>query len=427
MDVAIVCVGDELLDGRIRDRNAPYLGSALERAGHRLVAARLVPDQPDAIVRCIEEAAARSDLVVVTGGLGPTCDDRTREAAARWAGDSLELREDLLDRLRHRFEQRGYTFTDNNRRQCYVPTGADVLPSDVGTASAFIVSDASTPTWFLPGVPREFHWYVDEHLLDRLDPETARPPSTSNLMFLGLGESSVETRLSGALEVAEQRDVSIRYIADSPTVDVRLRGPSDEDVGAVADAIRSEIGDWLVTADGESIPERVGRRLSERDATVATAESCTAGWISKCLTDVAGSSSWFEYGFVTYANAAKTDLLGVESALLEEHGAVSPDVVRAMADGAARRAGSEYGVAVSGIAGPTGGTEAKPVGTVEFGLATPRGIYRRRIQFPPRSRRSVRWSSVLTALGLLLWHLDGRLESHSVDGPSPPETTATTS
>lgn len=417
MDLAVVCVGDELLDGRIRDRNASRLGGFLEGAGHRLVSAQIVPDEADTIVQVLDEAARRAPFVVVSGGLGPTRDDRTRHAAARWAEVELELREPLLERLRKRFDEAGFTFTENNRRQCYVPEGAEVLPSEVGTASSFVLERDSTEAWFLPGVPREFDWYVEQRLLERLDGAESEHTASTTLTFLGLGESGLETRLAPAIELADRHDLAVSYLADAPTVEVRLRGHDGSAVDAVRSAILDEIGDWLVTDAGESLAARAGRRLQEEGATVAAAESCTAGWISKELTDISGSSGWFEYGFVAYANRAKIDLLDVDPASIERHGAVSPEVVRQMASGARARASADFGLAVSGIAGPSGGTDEKPVGTVDFGLATPEGVYTRRIQFPPRSRRSVRWSTVQTALGLLLWYLDGRLEAHSVDGP----------
>lgn len=419
MEIAFVSIGDELLDGRVRDRNAPRLGDMLDRSGHRLVATLTVPDDGPAIRRTLGWAAEVSELVVVSGGLGPTRDDVTRRAAADWADRDLEFREDLREKLVRRFERHGYTFTENNERQCYVPEGARVLPSEVGTASAFVLEHGEHEAWFLPGVPREFRWYVDEKLTERLAASGDAYGATRSMTFLGLGESGLETRISEASERADQLGVSVGYRADAPVVEVLLRGDAEADVDDVRQTVLDEIGDWRVAEGDTDLAERLGALLDDRGATVATAESCTAGWISKAITDVAGSSSWFEYGFVTYANRAKTGLLGVAPETLEEHGAVSAATVREMAAGARDRADADFAVAVSGIAGPTGGTEEKPVGTVDFAVGTPEGVYTRRLQFPPKSRRSVRRNSVQTALGLLIWYLDGVLERHSVEGPHP--------
>jgi nicotinamide-nucleotide amidase len=419
MEIAFVSIGDELLDGRVRGRNAPRLGDLADRAGHRLVSALTVPDDGPAIGRTLNWASEVSELVVVSGGLGPTGDDVTRQAAAEWADRDLEFREDLREQLERRFERHGYTFTENNERQCYVPEGARVLPSDVGTASAFVLEHADTESWFLPGVPREFEWYLEEKLAERLAGSGNGCAANRSMTFLGLGESGLEMRISEAANRASQLGVSVGYRADAPLVEVLLRGDTEEDVEEVREQVLEAVGDWRVAEGGDDLPERLGTLLEERDATVATAESCTAGWISKAITTVPGSGSWFEYGFVTYANRAKTDLLGVDPETLEHHGAVSTETVREMASGARTHTSADYTVAVSGIAGPTGGTEEKPVGTVDFAVATPEGVYTRRLQFPPKSRHSVRHNSVQTALGLLIWHLDGLLERHSVEGPIP--------
>ena len=418
MICSAICIGDELLDGRIRDRNASTLGQFLDERGLQLASARIVPDTQSAIVDALTEEAAHSDLIVVTGGLGPTDDDRTRSAAAAWVDRDLALDEPTLERLRQMFEARGYEFTPNNETQCYFPEGADILPSAIGTAAGFLLEKEGTEAHFYPGVPREFDWFLDHHLADRLAEVASPPAAAAQLGFLGLGESGVETRIGDAADLADRRNVSVRYLADSPIVTVRLRGQGADDVDAVREAILDEIGDWLVVEEGDTLAHRAGTLLEEAGATVATAESCTAGWLSKMLTDTAGSSSWFEYGFVTYANEAKHRMLGVRSETLDEHGAVSPETVREMAAGARGYADATYALSISGIAGPSGGTDDKPVGTVDFGIATPEGLYSRRLQFPaPRGRRAIRRASVRTALGLLIWRLTGRLDRHSVDGP----------
>lgn len=419
MDVAAIAIGDELLDGRIRDRNIPAIGRFLDERGLQLTDACVVPDDERRIAGALERTTDRADLVVATGGLGPTDDDRTRAAAAAWMDRELTLDESSLERLKRRFDERGYTFTPNNRDQCYFPEGAEILDSQVGTAAGFAVEKRDTEVLFFPGVPREFDWFLDHHLAPRIAERAVPPSASAQLGFLGLGESGVETRIEAATDLAADRNVSVRYLAEAPLVTVRLRGDNDSDVAAVREAVLDEIGDWLVVEGGDTLGARAGALLEAAGERVATAESCTAGWLSKMLTDVSGSSSWFEYGFVTYADQAKRRLLGVRRETLTDHGAVSPQTVREMAAGARGYAAADYALAISGIAGPTGGTDEKPVGTVDVGIATPEGLYSRRLQFPPKGRESVRRRSVQTALGLLIWRLTGRLERHAVEGPFP--------
>jgi nicotinamide-nucleotide amidase len=420
MDVAAICIGDELLDGRIRDRNVGTLGRFLGERGSRLVDAQVVPDSEEAIVEALKQGTSRGQTVVVTGGLGPTDDDRTRSAAAEWVGRPLQLDDRMLARLKERFDARGYEFTPNNRTQCYFPEGAEILPTETGTAAGFACHHRGTRVWFFPGVPREFEWFLENHFADWLADAEENYEASSQLTFLGIGESSLETRIGDSVAWANEQDISVSYLADAPLVTVRLSGKDADDLAAARRKILDDVGEWLVTEGGDSLAENLGHLLEQRGETVATAESCTGGWLSKKLTDIPGSSAWFEYGFVTYANDAKRRMLGVPRETLAKHGAVSPQTVRAMARGAREYADSEYSLAISGIAGPSGGTDDKPVGTVDFGLATPDGVYSRRFQFPPRGREVVRHRSVKTAAGLLIWYLEGRLESHNIDDPVAP-------
>jgi nicotinamide-nucleotide amidase len=420
MDVAAICIGDELLDGRIRDRNVGTLGRFLGERGSRLVDAQLVPDSEEAIVEAIEEATSRAETVVVTGGLGPTGDDRTRSAAAEWVGRPLELDDQRLAHLQEQFKAHGYEFTPNNRSQCYFPKGAEILPSKIGTAAGFVCQRDEVRVWFFPGVPREFEWFLDTQFAEWLADVDERFEASAQLTFLGIGESSLETRIGNSVEWADNQNISVSYLADAPLVTIRLTGDDADHVSEARRRILDEVENWLVTEDGDSLAEHLGRILEDRGETVTTVESCTAGWLSKKLTDMPGSSAWFEYGFVTYSNDAKVRMLGVPRETVEAYGAVSPETVRAMAHGSREQADADYSLAISGIAGPSGGTDEKPVGTVDFGLATPDGIYSRRFQFPPRGREIVRQQSVKTAAGLLVWYLEGRLESHSIDGPVTP-------
>ncbi len=406
----LICVGDELLDGRISDANAVHLGDLCFGTGSRVERVAFIRDDVDRVVEALRSTTA--PIVVVSGGLGPTEDDKTREAAARFSGRELVENAETIDRIRQRFEARGYPFTENNRRQAFFPDGAAVLRTDVGTAPGFELSHDGRRFFFFPGVPREFRWYCERHLqplVGSRDTATAR-----TLYFHGLGESAMETLLGESL--GDDHGVAIGYRAAYPVIELKLVGPVDA-VAAVDETARETLGPWLVGEDDEDLPARIGRLLLEHGATVTTAESCTAGGIAALITETPGSSGWFQQGFVTYANDAKSALLGVQPEVLLTHGAVSAETVLQMASGARRAAGATYALAVSGLAGPGGGSEEKPVGTVHFALAAPEGNYHRLIRYRLPTRGLIRAGSAYSALSLLLWRLEDRLDQHTVSGP----------
>jgi nicotinamide-nucleotide amidase len=413
MRLSYLATGDELLDGRVREGNLVALGDHLRNLGLSLDSASVVGDGVDTIASALESASKDADLLVVSGGLGPTRDDVTRYAAAQWASSPVQLDEAHLSNLKERFEARGYTFSENNRRQCEFPEAADILGSEIGTASGFRLVHNDCETYFLPGVPREFRWHLQRFLTPRLE-EIAGGEATpsGSLTFLGPGESGLEHRLQDLLDAARRQGASISFLANAPLVTVEVRAPDPAIIEETISSIRQRSGPWVIASDRKTVAESLGRRLASAEATVSTAESCTGGWIGKLLTDVPGASEWFEYGWVTYANAAKTGMLGVEPSLLNEHGAVSRDVVCAMAEGARRRADSDWSLAVSGIAGPSGGTADKPVGRVHFGLAGRGELWHHRASFDDRGRTYVRRTSALTAMAGLIWRLDGHLDTH---------------
>ncbi len=420
--VQLLCIGDELLDGRVRDANTVHLAGVAALAGVPLVESRVVPDDFQAIRWALSETTA--EVVVVSGGLGPTADDITRDAAAAFAGAELVVDEPLLQELKEAFHRRGYPFTENNRRQCAFPAGAQVLPTEVGTAAGFRLHHQGREFYFLPGVPSEFRWFLDHHLL--AGPLASQVPTGSTrLVFFGLGESDLETRIGTAAEEARDLGVTLGYRAHRSLIEVSLKGPQ-EARRSVEATIKGLIGSRLVAEGDQSFSERVAHALLNAGLTVTVAESCTGGLLGARLTDVPGSSGYFHAGYLTYSNQAKIDLLGVSEETLKAHGAVSPEVVSEMARGARQRSGADLALAVSGIAGPGGGTPEKPVGTVYFGFATPAGTYTLRRHFGGRSRGHVRTLSVHTALSLLLFHLEGRLDLPELQF-SPSENRSTTS
>lgn len=407
-----ILIGDELLDGSIADQNAIFLGRFLADVGHELRQIRVIRDGVDTIRDALE--ASDADFIVVSGGLGPTADDVTREAAALWASDELERDERVLEIMKKRFAAFGYTFTPNNQRQAMFPRSAAVLDTEVGTAAGFRLENGNQRAWFFPGVPSEFRWFCRRDFAEHLGVESGR--IKRSLYFHGRGESGLESSLEGIERVATDADVRVGYRAEYPVIELKLVG-APENVRIVEEFALDRIGPWWVGADAETLEARIGRRLKERGEKVTTAESCTAGGIAARITDVPGSSAYFEEGFVTYSNDAKVELIAVDPRVLESHGAVSAQTVCQMAAGARARAGADWAIAVSGIAGPGGGTDEKPVGLVHFGLAGKEGVWHRRVHFRVQTRERIRSGTVYSALSLLLWALEDRLDEHTVTGP----------
>ncbi len=359
----------------------------------------MVPDGR-AIDVALREARARADVVIVTGGLGPTSDDVSREAAAAVFELPMDLSDEVLRVLEEFFTRRGKTVNEHNRRQAMVPRGAVVLPNPNGTAPGLFLppevtgeNGAACAVFLLPGPPRELKPMMADHVEPRL---RAMLPGGADrecryFKFTGLGESDISMTLQEDLE--KIAGLEIGYCIGKGDVDVRLAGPR----GALAEAARicfAKLGEFLVSDDRRQIEEVVVDLLRRRGQWVATAESCTGGFIAHRITNVPGASNVLAHGFVTYGNEAKTQHLHVPADLIAEHGAVSDPVVAAMADGCLRASGADHAIAVSGIAGPGGGSEAKPVGTVFIALASKgHGVVVRRRWF--RGERE--WFKILTS------------------------------
>jgi nicotinamide-nucleotide amidase len=364
----LINTGTELLFGSIVNTHLAYLGQQLFPLGLRISRQTTVPDG-SAIGDAILEAAQRCQLILITGGLGPTTDDITREIVAELTGRELEYHEAIFAKIRERFEKRGLRLTDPISRQAYVPRGAEILPNDHGTAPGLYIPATETMPHLilLPGPPRELQPMFEQYaakIIQRLVGTT----DLSAVVFrtVGLGESYAQ-EIVGA-DLAEIENLELGYCARVGELDLRLIGPS-ESVRQGAEIVRTRLSQNIVTEDGKSLEEIVVRLLTDRKATVAVAESCTGGLLANRFTNVAGASAVFLEGNVTYSNAAKTRTLNVPVDLLNQVGAVSKEVALAMAEGARVRAGATYALSTTGIAGPDGGTPQKPVGTVFVGLA----------------------------------------------------------
>lgn len=367
MRLEVINTGTELLLGQVVNTHLAYFGGQLLPLGLRIQRQTCIPDGHQ-IGDMLREAFARADVLLVTGGLGPTSDDVTREVIAGLLDLPLELDPAILAHIRALFRKFGREMPESNQRQAMIPQGSVVLDNPNGTAPGlyFPARHGAHPHLFvLPGPPRELKPMFERLVLPRLRELAGFHPGSEpchrTLRIIGLGESHVAEQVDRPLHGLG--DLEIGYCARLGEVDVRLIGaPALVDQGE--ELIRGLFPDQLVSTDGSTIEETVVRLLAERRLSLATAESCTGGLIACKITDVPGSSEVFRQGYVTYANEAKTQLLGIPSDLIQEHGAVSEPVARLMAEGALQRAGVDHSLAVTGIAGPGGGTPEKPAGTV---------------------------------------------------------------
>jgi nicotinamide-nucleotide amidase len=412
---AVVVTGSELLTGVITDRNGPWLATELGGLGFEVAHVQLVGDRPDDLRRALAYAADdRCVLIVTSGGLGPTADDLTAEVVASFAGVELVLDERMqarIARILEGFAARtgfgGPALEAANRKQAMVPIGAMAL-DPVGTAPGLVVPRPGGPlVVVLPGPPRELQGMWPAVLAaEPVRALLADVPAAQarSLRYFGLPESEIAATLReiGAELDLSQVEVTTCLRRSELEVDVRPRpGASD-----VADALHAELAArharHLVSADGTTTDELLADALLARGWTVATGESCTGGMLASRLVDRAGSSAYVAGGVVAYSNSAKTDLLGVPAAMIEEHGAVSPEVARALADGARARFGADVGIGITGVAGPGGGTEAKPVGYVCFCVTTGDGQVLARDPRLPGGRADIRERSTDVGMHLLL-------------------------
>jgi len=389
MRIEIVNTGTELLLGNTLNTHGAWLGAEVFKLGLRVVRQTCVPDG-EAIREALEEALGRADAVMVTGGLGPTSDDLTREITAEVLGLDLVQDDAALASLEAFFAIRQRPMASDNLKQVLIPRGALALPNANGTApgvyiAAGLAGHPHAAVFLLPGPPRELHPMFLAEVAPRLRSLSgvAAPPELLEMKFTGIGESDFHQALDDHL--AAIPGLEFGYCAHIGEVDLRLIGSEAAIQQARALAIE-RFAPQLVSEDGSSLEQTVVRLLSERGWTLATAESCSGGLIASRITDVAGASAVFTHGFVTYSNASKRELLGVAAESLDTHGAVSEPVARQMAEGALAASGADIAVAVTGIAGPSGGSADKPVGTAWLAVAQRGGATHAWRVFQPRNR-----------------------------------------
>jgi nicotinamide-nucleotide amidase len=405
MRAILINTGTELLLGDVQDAHLAFIARDIFPLGLRIEEQRTVPDS-DVIRRTLTELFPRCEILFVTGGLGPTTDDITREMVAESLG--LELRQDpqLLAWLQQRLQVRGIKWTSGIARQADVLAGAEVLPNENGSASGFYLKANINPrnpsphVFVLPGPPRELQPMFRKFAMPILKSITEMPLPVERRSYsiAGMGESLVEKAIGE--KVLAIPGIELGYCARPGEVEVRIVGEPQAIQSADA-IIRGELGRSIFSDNDETLEGVVVRLLKQRKQTLATAESCTGGLIANKITNVSGASEVFVAGYVTYANSVKSDVLNVDSKLIDKYGAVSESVARAMAEGARTRAGSTYGLATTGIAGPTGGSDEKPVGTVYIALASGDSETVARKFLFPTDRETFKQLAAQTALDLL--------------------------
>jgi len=376
MKAIILAIGNELTSGRHVDTNSAYIAERLATAGVHAAAHFTVGDDRSAIAEALAGAAGAAELVIATGGLGPTPDDLTRQGLADAMGCELAPDAASLAMLEDFFAARGYTLSETNRVQAMLPAGAEPLPNRHGTAPGILAPLGEATVVCLPGVPHEMRAIFDEHVLPRFAGR-AGVIVRRELRTFGMPESELGAKLADLMTGDGDTTIGTAVKAGVISVSLQTRAESVEAASAVlsqaAAAVRNRLGEAVFGEGDETLASAVGQRLAAAGETLATAESCTGGLIGKLLTDVPGSSEYYLGGVVAYADDVKQSLLDVPGELLAAHGAVSEQVAAAMAEGCRRRFGSDWALAATGIAGPTGGTADKPVGLVHFALTGPDG------------------------------------------------------
>jgi nicotinamide-nucleotide amidase len=402
----ILTVGTEILLGDLVDTNSAYLSARLAALGVSVYRHTTVGDNAKRIAAALREAASRADLVITTGGLGPTSDDLTNQCLGEAAGREMVEYPEARRHVDEMFQRFGREPTPSNYKQAIFPDGSKLIPNPVGTAmGAMLELDGALVATF-PGVPGEMRRMFEDTLEPLIRERSEGAIVSRTLWFTGIGESALAEQVQDLLDASEP---TVAPLAGQGKVRLRVTSRADtpeeaeKKINPVADEILARLGEYYFGEDDETLEGALGKLLKERGATLALAESCTGGLLAKRLTDGAGASAYFVEGLVTYSNESKERLLGVPKDLLVEHGAVSEPVAGAMAEGVRKVAGTDYGLSVTGVAGPDGGSEEKPVGLVFVGVSDDERTQVERLDLSAwrRSREAVRERSANRAFDLL--------------------------
>lgn len=404
-NASIVSIGNELLAGQTVDTNAGHLSAELLSIGVPVVSFYSVGDEIERIVRALELASADADVVIVTGGLGPTDDDLTRQAFAEFLGVELELQSELLENMREYFARRNYQMAAKNEIQAYLPAGTKALANNRGTAPGIWAESDGKLFFAMPGVPSEMKQMFAESVLPELRQFAGdQAVVVRKLRCFGAGESTIAQQLGTIMHRGRNPLINCTVDSSIITLHIVATAQNAETAERMAlkdeESLRNTLGELVYGSAEQTLGQVVGEKLARQGKTIAVAESCTGGLLAKLLTDTPGASEYFTHGWVTYSNRAKSDELGVPAELIEEHGAVSEQVAEAMARGARKRAGTDFAIGITGIAGPGGGSEQKPSGLVYVSVDSEQGCETKRCLFT-HNRRVVRLRAAQTALNML--------------------------
>ena len=405
-NIEYLAIGSELLTSAYPETNSLFLAEKLDNLGLRLRYKSVVSDSLEDIVRAVKVALNRSRLIFISGGLGPTEDDRTREAVAQAVKKPLIFYPEIIKKIEDRFAWRGAKMTPSNRQQAYIIQGAEILDNPNGTAPGMWLETSKHLLVLLPGPPAEFNPMVEKLMADRLELYRNKYVLKAVIKTTGAGESWVEDRIKSVYRLLPE-DLELTTLASPGEVQIRLtlrvketNRENERIFNKIKNRIINLLGDKVFSTDGENLEEVIGHKLAALGQTVACAESCTGGLLADRITAVPGSSNYFLASLVTYSNRAKTRFLGVPTRLIREKGAVSREVAESMAAGARKKTGATLALATTGIAGPGGGSARKPVGLVYIGLASPDGITVTENYFQG-SRGQIKFQTTQKALDML--------------------------
>lgn len=405
MKAFIITIGDEILIGQVVDSNSAFIAKELNKIGIKVDRIWSIADTPEAIHSALDLVPEDIGLVVMTGGLGPTNDDITKKALTDWFGTKLVMNEEVLARVKGHFNQRGLEMPEVNRFQAMLPENCHILQNDMGTASGMWFEKRSTIYISMPGVPYEMKHIMETGALPRLAAMQESKILHRTVMTQGIGESSLMKMITDWEAELAVDNIKLAYLPSPGQVRLRLslfdsanggEGLLDRKVNELIPLIK----EYVFGFDDQQLEEVVSYQLLRFGKTMTTAESCTGGYIAHLITSLSGSSGCYKGSAVTYSNQAKADILGIDPLLIETVGAVSEEVAIAMAQGAKEKFKADFAIATTGIAGPTGGTEEKPVGTVWIGIATPEKVFAQNFNMGNERKRNVR-RTALQALNML--------------------------
>ncbi len=405
MTVEIVTIGDEIISGHTIDTNSAFIARKLAEIGLPVVFKTAVGDDIRLMEEVISQAMKRADIVIATGGLGPTDDDITKRAIVKVFKRNLVFHEDVLEDLKKRFAERGIEMPSINQNQALLPQGATYLANKTGSAIGIVIEEDGKIFVSLPGVPREMQIMVADELIPFLRSRIKQSYlKIIKLRTTGIIESALAEKIKPHIKIPDT--IKFAYLPSYGGVDLRIiasgdsRQETDKAAEQLAAKLRELVGKYIYGENDDTLEAVIGKLLKDRNQTLATAESCTAGLLAGKITDVPGSSEYFDRGFVTYTNESKMELLGVPEKTLIDHGAVSSQTAEAMAVGVRDKSRTDYGVAITGIAGPGGGTDKKPVGTVFISVASAKGVISKKFLMA-KDREINRSRSVYAALEML--------------------------